>query len=200
MQRMLAEVIKDYQARGELVPVPAPMMMRPPPGMRPPHPSGMGGGGGGGAMGFGMMRPPMQMMGHIPSAAAPIYGAGLISPPLQMHLSGGMAPPTGLPPGGMYPSSSSYPMGGPMPQSQAHASVSTAVATSFPTHPLPQMDLGFRPPHPQAYQQPPMTPTMAPWHASGPAAAASTTIPQQTSYQYQQDHHQLQYQHQHQRN
>lgn len=34
MQRTIAEIVKDYEARRELVPVPAPMMMRPPPGTK----------------------------------------------------------------------------------------------------------------------------------------------------------------------
>ena len=35
MQRTVGEIVKDYEARGELVPVPAPIIMRPPM-MRPP--------------------------------------------------------------------------------------------------------------------------------------------------------------------
>lgn len=36
MQRTIAEIVKDYEIRRELVPVPAPMMMRPPPGLARP--------------------------------------------------------------------------------------------------------------------------------------------------------------------
>lgn len=131
MQRTIGEIVRDYEARGELVPVPAPMMMRPPPGVRPPLMMPMGG------------RPPMMPMGApqpqmmmMPMGAQPMHpGMMMAGPPLQPGVMGASAPmayhpypgqmlptPPGFNPPGM-PSTMSpppmYPPGNPRPPHSA---------------------------------------------------------------------------------
>lgn len=145
MQRTVGEIVKDYEIRRELVPVPAPMMMRPPPGtMRPITPgtsssfllpidiliTGLMG-----------MRPPIPGM-------APLYHPG--GPPPGMM---GMAPP-GVVPGTMAPNPAfQYPGHGPIPHG---APMSPPGMMSIPPNQLPPpMNL-----HPGPSHHSPMMPPM----------------------------------------
>ncbi|PJF16721.1 hypothetical protein PSACC_03495 [Paramicrosporidium saccamoebae] len=151
LQRTVGEIVKDYEARRELVPVPAPIMMRPPPGLIPPRPPGMGPPGG-----MGMMPPNGMGMG-------PPGGMGMM-PPSGM----GMMPPSGMgmmspgqpgmmPPGGMGMMSPGQPGMMPMPQGM---------------YPAPPMQPGMFP------SDMPLGPRMMPPGMSAPPPHAPWAHPQ----------------------
>ena len=143
MQRTVSEIVKDYQIRGELVPVPAPMMMRPPPGARPPAPMGLR---------------PMVMM--------PSMGTGQMQ---QMTYPGA----SGMPMAGSYgsPGVSGIPMAGPYgsPPTPQYASLSLPPGMNTPyssnmipsgmPYSIPQIS-GNPPisPYPGGHSQQPMPP------------------------------------------
>lgn len=83
MTRTVSEIVKDYEAKGEMVPIPAPMVLRIPPG------------GGGGGTGHAsnmppmpgrpiMMRPPHGFHASMMNPAAP--GAMMRPPPAMMQM------------------------------------------------------------------------------------------------------------------
>lgn len=148
MQRTVGEIVKDYEIRRELVPVPAPIMMRPPPGtVRPITP--------GTSLDFSplinvLITGLMGMRPPIPGMAPPYHPGG--PPPGLM----GMAPPSVIP--GMVGAPNpafQHPSPGLGPISHG-APMSPPGMIAFPPNQIPpQMNM-----HPGPHHHSPMMPPM----------------------------------------